>query len=206
MILVNSCTLSHPPSQYDFPATHHLQAATASAELAHAGGEPQLRGRRHLQALRSSSGGDAAPLRAGLAEAAHSTSYLDATAARVCALQCQQHACISWHKVYFGEGEEGGSAQPAASIPAAAADCLSAACGVEPLAASCLAQVRFEWGCHVGVPLPCTANSTPRLHPSPLPTDPPSSLRHPPHLHPHCRTSTVCSTRCPSSTRATAPA
>lgn len=113
-----------------------LQAATACAELARTGGEPrQLRGRRHLQALRSSGGGDVAPLRPGLAEA---------TAARLCALQCQQHACISWHKVYFGEGEAG--ATPAAAIPAAAADCLSAACGVEPGAASCLAQVRLERG------------------------------------------------------------
>lgn len=74
----------------------------------------------------------------------------DGAAARLCALQCLQHACISWHKVYMGgseqvedgsSGEAAGSEQPPEAVPAAATECL-AQCGAAANDASCLALVR----------------------------------------------------------------
>lgn len=69
-------------------------------------------------------------------------------AARLCALQCLQHACISWHKIYMGgseEGssvEEGGIEQAPEAVPTAATECL-AQCGALADDASCLALVSW---------------------------------------------------------------
>ena len=68
-----------------------------------------------------------------------------AAAARLCALQCLQHGCISWHKVYMGE-EGSGSGMAPRSVPAAAAECL-AQCGVAEHEAGCLAQVGSRGPC-----------------------------------------------------------
>lgn len=63
-------------------------------------------------------------------------------AARLCALQCLQHACISWHKIYMGGSEEASSSeQPREAVPTAATECL-AQCGAPADDASCLALVR----------------------------------------------------------------
>ncbi|PRW58326.1 histone-lysine N-methyltransferase Mes-4 [Chlorella sorokiniana] len=65
-------------------------------------------------------------------------------AARLCALQCLQHACISWHKIYMGgsedgsSGEEGSSEQAPEAVPTTATECL-AQCGAPADDASCLA-------------------------------------------------------------------
>lgn len=79
-------------------------------------------------------GGDAIHGGMGLQEAA---------SARLCVMQCLQHACIAWHKVYMGESD--GSLAAAAAVPATAADCLLQ-CGMPAVESSCLAQV----GCGCG--------------------------------------------------------
>ncbi|PRW57966.1 hypothetical protein C2E21_3662 [Chlorella sorokiniana] len=69
--------------------------------------------------------------------------------ARLCALQCLQHACVSWHKVYMGSSQQDHTSNTGADVssdsqpeaaPPAAAECL-ALCGAPADDASCLAQV-----------------------------------------------------------------
>lgn len=99
-------------------------------------------GARRLLAVRDGrgGGGSAALLSARL-------TLQEAADARVCALQCLQHGCIAWHKVYMGDVGEGSGA----AMPAAAGECL-AACGMPVQEASCLSQVRCGWvgGCAFG--------------------------------------------------------
>lgn len=124
-----------------------LQAACATARVGESSSvDARLPGgsRRRLLALKDGRGG-------ALGDA-------DGAAARLCALQCLQHACISWHKIYMGgseqaqdgsSGEGAGSEQPPEAVPAAATECL-AQCGAAANDASCLALVRpgaqaFMW-------------------------------------------------------------
>lgn len=93
----------------------------------------QQAGARRLLAVRDGLDGGRAVagslLRPGL-------SLQDAADARVCAMQCLQHECVGWTKMYMGM--EGAAQQPGA-VPAEAAECL-AACGMPEHEAGCLAQ------------------------------------------------------------------
>ncbi|KAL4423515.1 hypothetical protein ABPG77_003648 [Micractinium sp. CCAP 211/92] len=109
-----------------------LAALSASFVSAHAAVQQQAGARRLLAVRDGFDGARAAAgslLRPGL-------SLQDAADARVCAMQCLQHECVGWTKVYMGL--EGAAQQPGA-IPAEAAECLLA-CGMPEHEAGCLAQ------------------------------------------------------------------
>ena len=93
--------------------------------------ERAVRGGRRLLAVKDGSGSGALIGGGGM-------SLQEAAAGRLCVMQCMQHACISWHKIYMGS--DGGTLQPGA-VPAAAAECMLH-CGLPEQESGCLAQVR----------------------------------------------------------------
>ena len=97
---------------------------------------------RRLLAVKAGRGGAGGVVRPGMA-------LHEATAARLCVMQCMQHACISWHKIYMGEAAGGSSMQPASAVPAAAAECMLQ-CGMPEVESGCLAQVRGRVVCVLG--------------------------------------------------------
>ncbi|PSC68620.1 hypothetical protein C2E20_7853 [Micractinium conductrix] len=111
-------------------ATLRVALALLLAVCATAVSSEPAGGARRLLAVRDGrgGGGSAALLSARL-------TLQEAADARVCALQCLQHGCIAWHKVYMGDVGEGSGA----AMPAAAGECL-AACGMPVQEASCLSQ------------------------------------------------------------------
>ena len=92
-------------------------------------------GGRRLLAVKDGRGGSGALIGGGM-------SLQEAAAGRLCVMQCMQHACISWHKIYMGSDID--ALQPGA-VPAAAAECMLH-CGLPEQESSCLAQVRASSG------------------------------------------------------------
>jgi hypothetical protein len=114
-----------------------LQVARGAVVLSN-GGELRDRavlGGRRLLAVKDGRGGGGALISGGM-------SLQEAAAGRLCVLQCMQHACISWHKIYMGS--DIGALQPGA-VPAAAAECMLH-CGLPEQESSCLAQVGLSSG------------------------------------------------------------
>lgn len=107
------------------------QVARGTAVLSD-GGEVRERaalGGRRLLAVKDGRGGSGALIGGGM-------SLQEAAAGRLCVMQCMQHACISWHKIYMGSDID--ALQPGA-VPAAAAECMLH-CGLPEQESSCLAQ------------------------------------------------------------------